>query len=102
MAKVSLVPLRSLYGAYRWDAEVYEPEVLPDENALSHYVTVKLRTIAYVKDGQHGYHEVDEESSIRHITANCVKNGIVRDATAERLAKKTHHANPRSQLKAGD
>src|SRR5439155_46387 len=77
-------------------------EVLRDENALSHCVTVKLGTIAYVTDGQHGYHEVDEESSIRHITANCVRNGIVRDATAERLAKKTHDANPRSQLKAGD
>ncbi len=102
MAKVSLVKLSDLYGAYRWDAECYEPEVLRDENALGHFQTVKLGEIAYITDGQHGYHEVDEESPIRHITARCVEGGVVTDTKAERLSKKTHDANRRSQLEAGD
>jgi restriction endonuclease S subunit len=102
MAKISLINLRKLYGAYRWDAECYEPDVLRDENALAHFRTVKLGDIAYITDGQHGYHEVDEESAVRHITAQCVEGGVVTDTKADRLSKKTHDANPRSQLKAGD
>jgi restriction endonuclease S subunit len=102
MAKISLVKLSELYGAYRWDAECYEPEVLRDEHALAHFPTVKLGEIAYVTDGQHGYHEVDEESDIRHITARCVEDGVVTDGKADRLSATTHNANPRSQLKAGD
>lgn len=102
MANISLVKLSALYGAYRWDAECYQPDVLRDADALAHFPTVKLGDVSYITDGQHGYHEVDEESEIRHITARCVEGGIVTDTKADRLSLKTHNANVRSQLKAGD
>jgi len=94
--------MSGLYGAYRWDAECYQPHVLRDADALTHFPTVKLGDVSFITDGQHGYHEVDEESPIRHITARCVEGGIVTDAKADRLSLKTHNANVRSQLKAGD
>ena len=102
MPKISLVNLSDLYGAYRWDAECYEPDVLRDAHALAHFPTVKLGDISYITDGQHGYHEVDEESQIRHITARCVEGGVVTDTKADRLSLMTHNANVRSQLKTGD
>jgi len=82
MAKKSVVRLSQLHGAFRLDAECYEPEVLRDQSALAHLSTIKLGSIAYITDGQHGYHEVDEASEIRHITARCVSGGIVTDAQA--------------------
>ncbi len=102
MANFSIVNLSALYGAYRWDAECYQPHILDAAGALGHFRTVRLGDISYITDGQHGYHEVDAESSIRHITARCVEGGIVTDTQADRLSLKTHNANVRSQLKAGD
>ncbi len=102
MAKISIVNLNALYGAYRWDAECYQPDVLRDAKALANFPTVRLGVVSYITDGQHGYHEVDEESQIRHITARCVEGGIVTDTKADRLSARTHNANVRSQLEAGD
>jgi hypothetical protein len=102
MARFSVIPLSKLYGAYRWDAECYEPDVLRDENALSGFPTVKLGSIATITDGQHGYHEVDDSSPIRHITARCIEHGIVSGTRADRLSKRTHDANTRSQLEIDD
>lgn len=102
MAVWSEVRLSRLYGANRLDAECYRPEVLRDESLLSHVPTAELGTLAVITDGQHGYHEIDESSEIRHITARCVHDGIVTDAAAERLSQNTHDANKRSQLAVDD
>lgn len=102
MAIWSEVKLSDLYGESRLDAECYRPNVLRDQHALARLQTVKLRQIALVTDGQHGYHKVDPESEIRHITARCVKSGIVTDTDADRLDRATHEANPRSQLEPND
>ena len=102
MAVWSSVKLSTLYGARRLDAECYTPIALRDEQALHHCKTVRLGDIAIVTDGQHGYHDVDPESPIRHITAKCVKDGLVDDTGVDRLARTTHDANKRSQLAVDD
>lgn len=102
MAGWSVINLSELYGANRLDAECYAPTVLQDEKALDHCQMVRLGDVAFITDGQHGYHEVDPTSSVRHITAKCVQHGIVTDHATDRLALTTHEANKRSQLRIGD
>ena len=102
MAVWSKVKLSNLYGAFRWDAECYTPRMLRDQNALAKLETVKLGSVALVTDGQHGYHEVDEDSPVRHLTAKCVGPGVVVDKDADRLAMATHLANPESNLEVDD
>jgi hypothetical protein len=102
MAVWSVINLAKLYGANRLDAECYAPTVLQDEKALDHCRTVRLGDVAFVTDGQHGYHEVDPTSPVRHITAKCVQHGFVTDHDTDRLALATHEANKRSQLRVGD
>lgn len=102
MAARSVVKLSDLYGAFRWDAECHTPRMLRDRHALAGVPTVKLGRIAFITDGQHGYHEVDENSPIRHLTAKCVGPGVVLDNEADRLALSTHEANPASSLEVDD
>ena len=102
MAVWSAVKLSEMYGAFRWDAECHTPRMLKDQHALAMLETVKLGSVALVTDGQHGYHEVDDDSPIRHLTAKCVGPGVVVDKDADRLAFSTHHANPESSLEADD
>jgi hypothetical protein len=102
MAVWSSVNLSEFYGAFRWDPECYKPSVLKDQHALARFNTIKLGDIALVTDGQHGYHEVDEASDIRHLTAKCVGPGVVFDKDADRLSLATHQANPESQLESDD
>ena len=102
MAVWSAVKLSEMYGAFRWDAECHTPRMLRDQHALAEFRTVKLGSIALVTDGQHGYHEVDEQSPVRHLTAKCVGPGVVIDKDADRLALATHEANPESNLEEDD
>lgn len=102
MAVWSEVQLSALYGARRLDAECYRPQILRDEHALHGFQIARLGDIAHITDGQHGYHEVDPSSQILHITAKCVKDGIVDGTGADQLAQSTHEANQRSQLAVDD
>ena len=102
MAVWSEVLLSKLYGARRLDAECYRPEILRDEQALHGLELARLGDVARVTDGQHGYHEVDAASPILHVTAKCVKDGLVDGSGTDRLARSTHEANKRSQLAVDD
>ena len=102
MAVWSIVNLSALYGERRFDAECYRPVILRDENVLEPHNTVRLGDVATVTDGQHGYHQVDPASPIRHITAKCVLQGRVEGDGVDRLARRTHDANKRSQLAVDD
>jgi restriction endonuclease S subunit len=101
MAVWSEVELNTLDRG-RFDAEYYQPLYIKERNALRALETVELGHIAFVTDGQHGYHIVDEESEIKHITARCIANNIVTIDKAEGLGLETHLKNPRSALETGD
>ncbi len=102
MAVWSEISLTGLEGAGRFDAEYYQPIYIKERAALRALPHVRLGTVAYVTDGQHGYHIVDPESDIKHITAKCVVNNIVVADDADRLAAETHLKNMRSSLETGD
>lgn len=102
MAVWSEVPIGTLFGDFRLDAECYTPELINAYEHLAGLKCVRLGDHAYVTDGQHGYHKIDSESPIRHLTAKCVKDFFIDDTNAERLALETHLKNLRSSCEVGD
>lgn len=84
------------------DAEAYIPELVSIYHHLSSLISVRLGEHAYVTDGQHGYHIVDDQSDIRHLTAQCIDDWFIDDSRAERLALETHQKNLRSSCEVGD
>lgn len=102
MAISNLVMLSNLEGANRMDAEYYHPEYVVERRRLRQADVIRLKTAAFITDGQHGYHIVDPSSEIRHITAKCVLEGLVTDDGADRLSVVTHNKNLRSALTPED
>lgn len=94
--------MSGLFGEFRLDAEAYTPELINVYDHLATLETVRLGDHAFITDGQHGYHIVDPESPIRHLTASCVLNWFIDDSGAERLAHETHDKNQRSACEVND
>ncbi|MGA3285535.1 MAG: hypothetical protein ABSD57_13895 [Verrucomicrobiota bacterium] len=88
--------------ASRLDAEYYQPIYLRERKRLHALPRIRLGQIAFVTDGQHGYHKVDPESQINHVTAKCVVNNCIEIDDADKLALETHLKNKRSALEEGD
>lgn len=86
----------------RIDAEYFKKIYLKEDSLRSKFKTVYLGDQYFVTDGQHGYHEVDENSEIRHLTARNFKNWFANDKGADRLAKWVDDKNKRSSLKIND
>jgi len=87
---------------FRIDAEYFQKKYLREDLLLSNYETVYLGEDAFITDGQHGYHVVDENSEIRHLTAKNFKNWFADDINADRLAKWVDENNKRSSLEVND
>lgn len=102
MAVWSEVGLSEIEGAGRIDAEYYQPIYIKERAALRALPHIRLGNVAYVTDGQHGYHVVDPDSDIKHITARCVVDNVVIADNADRLGIETHLKNMRSSLETGD
>jgi len=92
----------TLEGAGRVDAEYYQPIYIRERAFLRALPNVRLGNVAFVTDGQHGYHKVDPDSDIKHITAKCVVDNLVVADGADHLAAETHLNNLRSILEADD
>lgn len=102
MNNFSIIQKSQLEGAARIDAEYYQPEYLEFAKRLINVGEIPLGNVAFITDGQHGYHIVDPNSEIRHITAKNVLEWLVNDNDADRLSIKTHNANKRSNLEVAD
>ncbi len=102
MISYSIIQKSQLEGAHRLDAEYYQPEYLEFSKKLVNVGEILLGEIAFITDGQHGYHVIDPESNIRHITAKNVVSWLVNDNDAEKLSKLTNDRNKRSILEEGD
>lgn len=87
---------------FRIDADYYHPVYLRDDLLVAKFQNVPLGEFAFVTDGQHGYHEVDENSPISHLTAKNAKNWFADTENADKLAKWVDDKNKRSSLKEGD
>lgn len=86
----------------RFDADYYKPKYLREYAQLVEFNSILIGDFAFVTDGQHGYHEVDENSPIFHLTAKNAKNWFADSIGADRLAKWVDDKNRRSSLKEND
>lgn len=87
---------------FRFDADYYKPKYLREDKQLDKFESILIGNCAFVTDGQHGYHEVDETSPILHLTAKNTKNWFADSIGADRIAKWVDDKNRRSSLKEND
>ncbi len=101
--EVSEVKLSELENSiFRFDAEYFKKIYLSEDSQRKKHSNEHLGNNAFITDGQHGYHEVDEKSEIRHLTAKNFKNWFANIIDADRLAKWVDDKNKRSSLKVND
>ncbi|MBR5940063.1 MAG: restriction endonuclease subunit S, partial [Neisseriaceae bacterium] len=86
----------------RIDSEYFKREYLSDDALINRFELKNIGDFAFITDGQHGYHEVDENSEIHLLTAKNVKNWFANLENAEPLAKWVDDKNQRSSLKDKD
>lgn len=100
---IAAVNCSELIGSHRIDAEAYRPEILNAYEIIGHLPHLQLEpSVAFVTDGQHGYHVIDETSDIKHLTAQCIKNGHIDASTADTISAEMHARNRRSACEVGD
>lgn len=98
----SEVSFTKLSGELRYDSEYYQKQYIFEDVTLMRYKKEMIGNVAFVTDGQHGYHEIDEHSSIHMLTAKNAKNWFANLQGAEPLAKWVDDNNKRSSLEEGD
>jgi len=86
----------------RIDSEYFKKNYLLEDENREKFKNIELGDLAFITDGQHGYHEVDENSSIRHLTAKNAKGYFANDYDADRIAKWVDDNNKRSSLEIND
>ncbi len=87
---------------FRFDADYFRPKYLKEDKQRANFKNIYIRDFCYVTDGQHGYHEVDENSPIFHLTAKNAKGWFANTEGADRLAKWVDDKNKRSSLRERD
>ena len=86
----------------RIDAEYFRKRFLAEDERRARFANAHVGRLAFVTDGQHGYHEVDESSPIWHLTAKNAKGWFADTDGADRIAKWVDDNNQRSSLKVND
>ncbi|BCL35004.1 hypothetical protein [Nostoc sp. MS1] len=89
-------------NSFRLDSYFFHKAYLEEDNLRDKFENVILGNIAFITDGQHGYHEVDETSNISHITAKNTKNWFTDNYNCDKLAKWVDEKNQRSSLQEND
>jgi hypothetical protein len=86
----------------RIDAQYFRKRYLAEDASRKHYSGITLGEVAFITDGPHGYHIVDESSNVAMLTAKCAKNWFADRSQAEVIHVQTHNANQRSSLEVND
>ena len=102
MAQISIVSKNDVIDAQRFDAEYFKPEYIRETKLIENISHIQIGELAFVTDGQHGYHIVDENSNIAHLTARHMKNWFITRAGADMLSLETNTKNLRSELQVLD
>ncbi len=98
----SIVKFSAIDLGNRIDAEYFMPKYLKEDSLLAKYGQINVGDCAFVTDGQHGYHEVDTNSPISHLTAKNALHWFANLDGADRIAKWVDDKNKRSSLVEGD
>ncbi len=70
----------------RIDAEYFKKRYLREDSALSKCELHDIRSMAFVTDGPHGYHEVDEDADFAMLTAKCAAGWFAERKGADTVA----------------
>lgn len=87
---------------FRIDADYFQPKYLAEDSILAKHNKLNIGSFAFVTDGQHGYHEVDNSSPISHLTAKNAKDWFANLEGADKIAKWVDDKNKRSSLQEDD
>lgn len=88
--------------SFRVDSDFFKKQYLREYYQRKKFENIILGDVAFITDGQHGYHEVDETSKISHITAKNTKNWFTDKIRADGLAQWVDDKNKRSSLQEND
>ena len=86
----------------RIDAQYFRKKYLAEDASRHKHVGTTLGASAFITDGPHGYHVVDEYSRIAMLTAKCAKDWFADRTLAETIHRETHQSNLRSSLEVDD
>ena len=100
--EASIVKASILNDDKRFDANFFGKAYLVEDQALNTHALHKIREFAFVTDGPHGYHEVDDASPIAMLTAKCASGWFADREGADTIAKWVDDANRRSSLEVND
>ncbi len=100
--EIAVVNLSGLNDELRFNSQFFQKRYLAEDRALSKKITKPIGSVAFVTDGPHGYHEVDEKSRVAMLTAKCAANWFAKRDGAETVADWVRVANRRSYLEEGD
>lgn len=98
--EISEIVLSKLNKEFRIDSEYYQKVFLADDIFLKSKGATPIN--CFVTDGQHGYHELDDNSSIHMLTAKNTKNWFADTVGADLIAKWVDDNNKRSSLQEND
>ncbi|WP_296720951.1 restriction endonuclease subunit S [Erythrobacter sp.] len=100
--EISIVPNSELEDDSRFDSQFFFKRYLAEHQALHRLNLREIGDIAFVTDGPHGYHVVDEKSPIAMLTASCASDWFAERTGADTIAKWVDDANKRSSLQVDD
>ena len=99
---VSVVNSRTLKEHSRLDSQFFRRAYLAEDHALHSHPVRTVGELAFVTDGPHGYHEVDDNSPIAMLTAKCAGDWFADRENADTIAGWVDAANKRSSLQVND
>ncbi|WP_416908176.1 MAG: hypothetical protein ACMVO5_00700 [Polymorphobacter sp.] len=100
--EIAIVSRSDLEEDSRFDSQFFFKRYLAEDQALHRQSLTKIDEIAFVTDGPHGYHVVDDDSPIAMLTASCASDWFADRTGADTIAKWVDDANRRSSLKVDD
>jgi type I restriction enzyme M protein len=96
------VQFSNLNEERRIDAQYFKKKYLEEDSKRRHYINATLGNQAFITDGPHGYHILDENSPVAMLTAKCTKNWFADRTEADLISSETHYQNIRSSLEEND
>lgn len=96
------MPTSLVADDFRIDAEYFKKRYLREDTALSKCELNEIRSMAFVTDGPHGYHEVDESAPYAMLTAKCAAGWFADREGADTVADWVVNKNRRSILEVSD
>ena len=100
--EVSEIVFSSLNDEMRIDSEYHKKRYLREDAERERYTNHLLASQAFITDGQHGYHVVDEASPISMLTAKNARGWFANTQDADPIAEWIHLNNQRSSLQKDD